>query len=169
MSADLSQVLDFMEDDGGFDSPLMPSTAHPEGKIYRVPSPDAIVGLRLAAVADITLKQARGAEISESDIRRLHISDADEHEFIEQVLSPALVDQMQTDGCKWEHIKRLSLYAFTYFAVGQEAADMAQRNGLFAGKVSAPQNRAARRSSSTKGKSTTSGSGGSKRQHGKRA
>lgn len=164
MTADLSSFLDFMEESDGFESPLMPSKLHPEGKSYRVPSPDALTGLRLNALADITLKQSRGTPVSENDVKRLRIDDADEREFISQVLSVELVDEMLVDGVRWEHMKRLSMYAFTYFAVSREAANTAADNGLFAGKELAPTNRAGRRKSPKKTaggsrgmKSTTSG------------
>lgn len=160
---DLSTVLDFMEEDGGFTSPPMPSTKFPKGKTYRIPSPNAIVGLRLAAIADITLKQARGKDLSPTDVKRLRIEDEDEHEFIAQVLSPETVAEMESDGVKFAHMKRLGLYAFTYFAVSPEAAETALKNGVLQGKVSAPPNRAARRSSSKGKTSTTSASGASRK------
>lgn len=161
---DLSEFLDFMDeaDDGhsdGFTSPKMPSRAYPEGKQYHVPSPDAETGLRLNALADITLKSKRGQEVSEADVRRLRIADSEEREFLEQVLSTELVAELIADGVKWEHMKRLSMFAFTYFAVSPEAAENAAKNGLFSGKA-LPPNRAARRKKTSSG--TASGSRGSK-------
>jgi hypothetical protein len=160
--ADLSKFLDFMDEvdeRDGFDSPPMPSPAHPEGKQYRVPSPDAKIGLRLNALADMTLKQSRGLDISETDVKRLRLDDKDEHEFLAQVLSQSLLDQMVEDGVKWEHLRRLAMYGFVYFAVSREAADQAAENGLFAGKALASTNRATRRGT----KKTSSGSSGSKK------
>lgn len=156
--ADLSSFMDFLEDDG-FDTPPMPSRAHPEGHVYRVPSPDAETGLRLSALADLTLKQSKGLEISENDVRRLRLNDQEEREFMAQLLTPELVAQMSDDGVKWEHMKRLSMYAFTYFAVSKDAADNAAANGLFSGKAPAL-NRAQTRA---KARSTRSGSAASKR------
>jgi hypothetical protein len=153
--------MDFMEDVDddasitGFSSPPMPSRAHPEGKQYRVPSPDAKTGLRLNALADLTMKQAKGVEFAESDVKRLRLDDKDEREFMGQVLSETLLEQMVDDGVKWEHLRRLGMYAFVYFGVSKEAADHAAENGLFSGKAGAPTNRAARR---TKSKKTTSAS-----------
>lgn len=163
--ADLSQFLDFMDeaDEGvtsGFDSPPMPSTKHPRGKQYRVPSPDAKTGLRLNALADMTLKQSRGIELSDIDVKRLRLDDKDEREFLAQVLTEKLLDEMVDDGVKWEHLRRLAMYGFVYFGVSAEAADQAAANGLFSGKAQAPTNRAARRANQ---KSTTSGSAGSKK------
>lgn len=155
MTTDLGQMLDFMEDDDGFKSPPMPSKAHPEGRQYQVASPDAKTGLRLNALADIMVKKEMKAEVSEHDIRRLRIDDDGEQEFVRQVLGSLrpdggnALDEMIADGCKWEHIKRMSQYAFTYFGVSREAADDAVKNGLLSGKMVAP-NRAARRKKSKK-------------------
>lgn len=154
---DLGQMLDFMEDEGGFKSPPMPSTKHPEGKRYHVASPDALTGMRLNALADIMVKKEMSVEISELDVRRLRLDDDDEVEFVRQVLGAAradgsnALDEMLADGCKWEHIKRMGQYAFTFFGVSKEAADEAVKNGLLSGKLTAP-NRAARRKKSKKKK-----------------
>lgn len=148
--ADLSNFVDFMDESdearGGFLSPLMPSPAYPAGKQYAVPSPDARVGLRLAALADLTLKQSRGATVTDADVKRLRLDDKDEREFLEQVLSNDIMQQMLDDGVKWAHLKRLAMYAFVFFAVSREAADKAAEDGLFSGKAVASTNRAGRRS-----------------------
>lgn len=147
---DLGQMLDFMEDEDGFESPPMPSRAHPEGKRYRVASPDAKTGLRLNALADIMVKREMKVGVDERDVARLRLDDDAEREFVRQVLGADradgtnALDEMTNDGCKWEHIKRMSQFAFTYFGVSKEAAEEAARNGLLSGKLVAP-NRAARR------------------------
>lgn len=147
---DLGQLLDFMEDENGFLSPKMPSRAHPEGKQYRVASPDALTGLRLNALADIMIKREMGGKVDDSDAARLRLSDSDEREFVQQVLGndrgdeTNALDEMVADGCRWEHIQRLAQFAFTYFGISREAAEEAAKNGLLSGKMVAP-NRAARR------------------------
>ena len=153
MTKTLNDFLDFMEDDG-FDTSPIPSVKYPapEGKIYHVPSPNAETGLRLSALADLTIKMNKGIEISEADMRRMRLDDKQELEFTEQVLSKPLVDEMLADGVKWEHLKRLTAYAFTYFAVSPQAAMDAAREGAFNPKAVTP-NRAQRR---TKAKSVTS-------------
>lgn len=155
--ADLSQFMDFMEDDGGFDTPLIPSRAHPEGKKYHVSSPDGETGLRLSALADLSMKQQKGVELAEADIKRLRLNDQEERDFAQQVLGVELVDEMLADGVRWVHIKRLLTYAYTYFAIGQEAAQKAAEQGLFSGKVQTP-NRATRRAAGTGAKRTTGAS-----------
>lgn len=154
--SDLSNVLDFMEDEDGFLSPPMPSKTHPEGRQYRVASPDAKTGLRLNALADIMVKKEMGHDVSESDVARLRLDDDGEREFVRQTLGAEYVvegvttsalDQMVADGVKSEHLKRISYYAYILFSISRDAAEEARKNGLFSGKISAPlaANRAARR------------------------
>lgn len=154
---DLSQFLDFMEDDDGFTTPPMPSPEHPEGRQYRVASPDAKTGLRLNALADLMVKREMKVEVSERDVARLRMDDGQEDEFVRQVLGAKrhdggnALDEMIEDGCKWEHIRRMAQFGFTYFGVSKEAAEEAARNGLLSGKLAAP-NRAARRKGGKKKK-----------------
>lgn len=166
MTTDLSNFLDFMDDSvdaDGFSSPPMPSAAYPDGHSYHIPSPDAEVGMRLNALADITLKQKRGLEVSEADIARLRLDGADEREFMAQVLTEDILEQMIADGVKWEHMRRLATYGFTYFAISPDAANEAAEAGLFSGKALAPTgNRAARRATTRTTPRTTSVSAASK-------
>lgn len=157
----LSGLTDFLDDDG-FTSPPMRSTAHPEGHQYSIPSPDAETGLRLTALADIMLKQAKKVEVTEVDLRRLRLDGADEREFVAQCLSQPVVTQMTSDGVAWVHMKRLATYAFTFFAISQEAADEAVKNGLFAGKA-LPLNRAQKRASTGAKSAKPRASAGSKK------
>lgn len=135
--ADLSELMDFLEDDG-FDTPKLPSRKFREGKSYHIPSPDAETGLFLSALIDLSFKQQSGIPISEEDTKRLTISNRDERDFSRRVLSDEVMDEMLADGVRWEHLKRITQYAFIYFAIGQEAADLAVQNGLFKGKVLTP-------------------------------
>lgn len=173
--ADLSDFMDFMEDDdndGGFLSPPIPSAKYPKesgGHQYRVPSPDALTGLRLTALADISIKAAKNpGELGEKDAKRLRLDDQEERDFIQQVLTPELVEEMVADGVKWTHVKRLASYAFTYFAIGADAAEQAAKSGVFSGKAQTapPQNRQARRQQPKTGgtRPTRSGSAASRKQ-----
>jgi hypothetical protein len=147
----LSEFMDFMEEADGFLTPPMPSEAHPEGKRYRVPSPSARVGARLNALADILVRQRAGGDgaVTEQDIARLRIPDHEERDFVRSVLGSAY-DEMMQDDCRWEHMKRMGTYAFTRFAISEEAADEAVKAGLLRGKVQAPKptNRSERRKKS---------------------
>lgn len=159
---DLSQYLDFMDEAGdgppGFDSPPMPSRAHPQGRSYRIPAPDALTGLRLNTLADMTLKVTRGVDVTEVDVKRLRLNDEDEREFLEMVLGDALA-QMIEDGVVWPHVQRLGMYAFVFYGISEEAAAKAAENGLFRGNAPAPTNRTARRGA----KKTSSGSAASRK------
>lgn len=153
MADDFGQMLDFMTDEDGFLSPPMPSTKHPEGKQYRIPSPDAKTGLRLNALADIMARREAGADVSERDIARLRMEKGDEREFVQQILGPALAE-MTEDGCRWTHIKRMASFAFIKFGISDDAAELALKNGLLQGKAPTPPNRAAKRAKSKKRKTS---------------
>ena len=135
--ADLSELNDFLEDDG-FDSPPMPSKKFPEGKAYHIPSPDAETGLHLAAIVELAFKQQNGVDLTEADMKRLRVKNKDESEFSSKVLSVEVFEEMLADGVRWEHLRRITQYAFLYFAVSKEAADLAVESGLFRGKHKAP-------------------------------
>lgn len=137
-------LWDFLDEDGITDLPLIKSAKHPEGKHYVIPSPDANTGLRLQGLAELVAKQRAKVQISERDVARLRLNDEEEREFFQQVMGTAYVEMVE-DGVSWERIKRLGMYAFTYFAVGREAAEKAAREGAFSGKAPAPLNRAQRR------------------------
>jgi hypothetical protein len=159
MADDFSDLHDFIDDaadDGGFWTPPVPSLAHPNGKQYRIPSPTALVGMRLTALADIAMKSNKGVEVAEADVMRLRISDEDERGFAEQVLGEEALEAMIADDVSWTHVKRITTFAFTYFAVSPESARKAAEAGLLSGKVQAP-NRAQRRA-----KATTTGSAATK-------
>lgn len=136
MATDLSDFYDFLDDDG-IETPPVPSTTYPKGKAYVIPSPDALTGARLAALAELSAKMNKGVEVSERDVARLHLDDDEEREFAGQVLGTALAE-MQDDGVSWVRIQRLTKFAFVYFAVGPEAAVKAAEAGAFSGKAPTP-------------------------------
>jgi hypothetical protein len=154
----LADVRDFLNDDGGFDTPPIPSTQHPAGHQYRVPSPDALTGLWLTATADLTIRLHEGAEPAAADLERLQLDDSQERDFISQVLSPDVVEAMKADGVRWEHMRRMALYAYLYFTVGEQAAERARAGGLLAGKAPSPNRAQRRRGTAAAGTATGSGS-----------
>jgi hypothetical protein len=164
MSETFDGLMDFMEDDeAGFTTPPIPSREHPGGHQYKVPAPDAKTGLKLNALADIMLKQSKGIPVPEADIQRLHVSDEEERHFLEQVLGVEALNEMSEDGVQWPHIQRLGQYAFTYFAVSQDAAAQMVKDGLFKGKAMPAANRATRRAKTTPTTKATAGSKGTKK------
>lgn len=122
------------------------------GKTYSIPSPDAITGLRLTALANLGAKVHAGADVTPEDLARLQMSDDDERDFLQQVLGAAF-DQLVADGVSWVRIQRLGRYAFLHFAMSPEAATAAMEKSL-QGEAAAP-NRAARRAPSRRASSAT--------------
>lgn len=141
----LDSLWSFLDDDSIRIPVPIPSRAHPEGKLYTVPSPDAETGVRLTALADIARKQQQGVRVSERDVARLHLNDEEEREFAQQVMGTCY-DEMMQDGVAWVTIQKVMNYAYIYFAMGRDVADKAAREGLFSGgKVRLPANRRERR------------------------
>lgn len=150
-----ADVWDFL-DDGGFNTPPIKSAAHPEGRVYVVPSPSARVGVQLTAMVEIATKRQAKAKVSDADIARLHISDEDEPEFARKVLGSAF-DEMLADGVAWPIVQRLTQYGFVYWTSGKDRADEAALAGVFSGGAAARPNRAQRRAA-TSGQSDRQGS-----------
>jgi hypothetical protein len=123
------------------------------GKTYRFESPDGETGLFLAGLAKLAERAALGEDLTVDEFAKLKLSDGQETDFIRMVLGDTL-DEMVADGVKWTKIQRISRYAFTYFALGPEAADRLLETGILAGEASAP-NRAARRATSRGGATST--------------
>jgi hypothetical protein len=139
---DLSSYLD----DDALEIPI-------DGKTYRVESPDAKTGLFLASLANIGVNAASGGQVTEADLEKLDLDDVAERDFMKMVLGDTL-DELIFDGVKWTKIQRLSRYCFIAFAIGEEAADEALKNGTLSGEAPAP-NRAARRGASRGGATKT--------------
>lgn len=130
--------------DGALDIPSIPSKRYPEGKQYRIPSPDAKTGLWLEAIAGIGTKTAVGAEVTEEDAAGLKLDDDEEKAFYERVLGP-VYGELIDDEADWTVITRLGQYAFMYFTVGKDAADAMASEAL-----AGPGNRAARRAAASR-------------------
>lgn len=153
---DMRDLQSFLDDDG-ITTPPLKSKKHPEGKQYRIESPDAETGLRLAGLANVATRAASGAEVDPEELRGLVMGDEEERSFMKQVLGTAY-DEMVEDGVSWVTMQRLNQYAFAYFAVSPAAADRGVETGAFAGKKApAPP----RKKTSTAAKSAQPGSAGS--------
>jgi len=137
-------LADFLDDDA-LEIELA-SAKHPGGKVYTIPSPDATTGIFLTAMANLGIRAAKGdKDLTEADVKSLKLNDAEEKDLVEVVLGTAY-QELIDDGISWEKIRRLSQYAFAYYAMGPQAAVKGVESGAFTGK--APEkNRAARRSS----------------------
>lgn len=117
---------------------------------YTVPAPDAETGLKYSALSNIAVRAQKGEQISEQDLAALHLDDAEEREFVVQMLTQEVVDQMREDRLQWPAMVRTAQYVFTHFAVSADAAAKAKTAGAFSGKAQAPTNRAGRRAAQAK-------------------
>ena len=149
-SPDLTAFGDFLDDDG-FTTPPIPSREHPEGKAYKVPSPDGVTGARMVALAGIAAKKNADIEVTAADLDKLNLNDQQETEFMEQVLGTAYAE-MIADGVSWQRISRLGQYAFVFITQGEQAATDAAKAGIFSGKAPA-RNRAQTRAATKTAKS----------------
>lgn len=136
MPGEFDELFSFLEDDG-LTIPGVISREHPEGRDYVIPSPDGETGARLTALGELGIKVNKGVEVKERDVRRLQMDDAEEREFMEQVLGSAFKEMMD-DGVSWVRMQRINQYAFTHFAISDEAARAAALKGAFSGTGKAP-------------------------------
>lgn len=137
-------------DDDALDTPPIPSTKHPAGRSYRIPSPDADTGVRLTAMVTLGVAFASGADLDQREAKKLKLDDNQEKDFLEDVLGSAY-GEMVADGVSWTRIQRLGRYCLLHFTLGPEAAaDEVQR-----GEAPAP-NRATRRAKKATGSSPAS-------------
>jgi hypothetical protein len=129
-------------EDGALDYPGVPSKKHPDGKTYKVPSPDGKTGLWLNDLADSGMSAAVGRELTDGEKAKLNLNDEDdERDFFRTVLGctktcgapdegtgkpvpcGSAFDQMLDDGVEWMLIQRISKDAFLCFGMNQEYAD----------------------------------------------
>lgn len=132
-------------DDDAIDTPPIPSREHPDGRSYRIPSPDAATGIRLTAMVNLGVGLASGAKMDPRDAEKLKLDDDQEKDFLEEVLGTAFL-QLVADGVSWVRIQRLGRYCLLYFTLGPEAA-ASEAQGRPPGEAPAP-NRETRRASS---------------------
>lgn len=144
----LDDFYDFLEDDA-LEIPNIKSRAHPEGKTYNIPSPDAETGMRLSALAEIAVKVNKSIDVNARDVKRLQLDDTEEREFAQQVLGP-VYEELIEDGVSWVRLQRITQYAYVHFAFSPEAAREAAERGVFAGKAQA-RTRAERRAKPSSG------------------
>lgn len=140
----------YLEDDA-LEVPGVVSTRYPDGKTYRVPSPDARTGLRLEAMVNLGVKARLGQDVGKA-AEALNVDDDEERDLYQMVMGAAY-DEMITDGVSWVRIQRLGKYLLLHFTMGEDAAQQALQRGALTGEAQAP-NRATRRASKATAKST---------------
>lgn len=98
------------------------SAKHPDGRDYRVESPDPRTGLFLTSVHELGLAASAGATLSPSDLARLRMDDDEEKSFYQLILGDAY-QQMVDDGVKWPKIQDVATHAYLTFNRNNEAAE----------------------------------------------
>lgn len=146
--ANQNALQDWLDEDG-FDTPLIKSRKHPEGKTYHIASPDYDTGIHLQRIADLGAKVHAGGDITKEDQAKLKLDDDQEKDFSKMVLGDTC-QEMIDDGVNWDRIRKLTKYTFAFYTLGEEAAEK-----IAAPK--APENRAGRRSGGKKKKGASSG------------
>ena len=130
---------------------------------YTVPAPDAETGLKYSALSNIAVRASKGEEVTEQDLAALKLDDAEEREFVSQMLGDEVVRQMTEDRLPWPALVRTAQYVFTHFAVSADAAAKAKTAGAFSGKAQAPTNRAGRRTAAKSARPASAASRSPKR------
>ncbi|WP_103342603.1 DUF7426 family protein [Amycolatopsis sp. CA-126428] len=118
-----------------------------DGTTYRIPSPDALTGLKLMSVYLIS----EDVEITEEAAQALA---DDKRDYVSLVLGTAL-DEMVAGGVSWIKIQRIARYALLFFTLGEEVADHAMTSGALSGEAPAPSPNGRRTRASRAGATTT--------------
>lgn len=117
------------------------SKAYPDGKTYRIASPDAKTGVWLAALAEVGVRAAAGADIAAEDLNSLKLDDDEEISLYQRVMGP-VYDELIEDGVPWTVLQKIGEDAYIYFALSPEVADASLEGS---GNQPARPNRAKRR------------------------
>jgi hypothetical protein len=156
----LRDLQAFLEDDG-LEYPLQASafgdpSKHPDGKTYRVPSPDAKTGLWLTALADLGVRASQGGDLAPDDLASLKLDDDKERSLYQRVLGP-VYDEMVADGVKYTALQTVAQDAYLCFAMSSEIADGALES-LGKAQPNRRQRRAAKRPAGPRSRRASTGS-----------
>ena len=165
-------VFDFLDDDA-LTVPGIRSRAHPDGKTYRIESPDVDTGLFLTRLQGASIAEQRGEAADETDKRRLQRfleqlssdpnAEPDDEDGVDTALQSARLilgdtfDELRADGVSWERIRRLTRYAYVAFVNGVEAANELALSGALAGKAAPVEGNRATRRSGQSGRAASTG------------
>lgn len=151
-------------DEGALKYPGITSTAHPAGKTYRVPPPDADTGLRWASLGEAVLT----GKLTDAERDRLRLDDNEERSFFRQVFGctpdcekpqedgtrgpvcGSVLDEMRADGVPYPRIKLIAADVFMYWSVNEQFADAVLTLESTRGEAAARANRATRRAAAKK-------------------
>jgi hypothetical protein len=123
------------------------------GKRYRIPSPDAELGLWCQRVLGAGIAINAGQEPPKLQALPQSLNDDEERELYIRLLGPAW-QEMLADGVSWERVRLIGQTVFVWVGGGREMAELYWNSG---GDPKVSTNRANRRAGSTgsAGASTT--------------
>lgn len=89
-----------------------------ETRVYRIPSPSALDGLKIQRITNLATRLLAGGEALETDA----LDDAQELDLIQLCLGPADAE-MQSDGVDWAWRRHAGLTAMFWITSGRETAE----------------------------------------------
>ncbi|GAA5046581.1 hypothetical protein HNP84_009751 [Thermocatellispora tengchongensis] len=120
------------------------------GKWYRIPAPDAEVGLLCQRLMHASLAAEQGEAVDDPKLTALAevvLTDDEERDLYQRVLGPVF-DELRADGVSWPKIQHVGATALVWVAAGKDAAAKMWASGGM-GEAPAP-NRATRRAAAAK-------------------
>lgn len=126
------------------------------GKLYRIPPPDAEVGLLCQRLMQAGLAAEQGEQVNDPELNELAavvLDDDEERDLYVRILGPVWAE-LRADGVSWPKIQHVGSTALVWVAAGKEAAAKIWVAGS-TGEAPAP-NRATRRATVSAAKSTRS-------------
>ncbi|SEC95370.1 hypothetical protein SAMN04489727_5737 [Amycolatopsis tolypomycina] len=118
-----------------------------DGTTYRIPSPDALTGLKLMSIYQLS----EDVELTEEAKQAL----ASENRDLPQLVLGTGLDDLVAGGVSWVKIQRITRYALLFFTLGEEVADHAMNSGALSGEAPAPSPNGRRTRASRAGATTT--------------
>ncbi|WIX99323.1 hypothetical protein QRX60_35480 [Amycolatopsis mongoliensis] len=118
-----------------------------DGTTYRIPSPDALTGLKLMSIYQLS----ENVEITEEAAKAL----ASESRDLPQLVLGDGLDELVAGGVSWVKIQRITRYALLFFTLGEEVADHAMTAGSLSGEAPAPSPKRRATGASRAGATTT--------------
>jgi hypothetical protein len=118
-----------------------------DGTTYRIPSPDALTGLKLMSIYQLS----ENVEITEEAKQAL----ADDKRDLSQLVLGNGLDELVAGGVSWIKIQRITRYALLFFTLGEEVADHAVDSGALLGEAPAPSPKGRATGASRAGATTT--------------
>ncbi|GAA2895567.1 DUF7426 family protein [Nonomuraea rubra] len=126
------------------------------GKWYRIPAPDAEVGLLCQRLMHASMAAEQGETVDDPKLNELAevvLSDDEERDLYQRILGPVW-HELRTDGVSWPKVQHVGATALVWVAAGKEAAAKIWASGGV-GEAPAP-NRATRRATAAAATSTRS-------------